>query len=179
MAASLINTANLANDPGFRSRVQAAMMTSALNVAAEAVGAQDSSTYQLRHQLAVNILNNPGGYLDRFAWAVAANTTVSGDVGTPVAIASSTAADPLAVTTAAVHGLSSGNVVEIAGHLVNAAANGTWPVTVTSTTAFTIPALGTGTGGATGTVTLMPPDADIQFACNSDFSDIAGVGVTT
>ena len=179
MAASLINTANLAVDAGFRSRVQAAMMTTALNVAAEAVGAQDSSTYQMRHELAVAVLNSPGGYLDRFAWAVAANTTVSGDVQAPVAIASSTAVNPSVITTAAVHGLTSGDVVEIAGHLVNTAVNGTWPVTVLTTTTLSVPALGNGVGAATGTVVKQPPDADIQFAVNADFSDIAGVGVTT
>jgi hypothetical protein len=180
MAASLMTTANLANNNGgFRSWVQAAMVTAAINVAAEAVGVQNSSTYQLRHQLAFAILNSPASYLDRFAWAVAANTTVSADVGAPVSVASSTAANPSAVTTAAAHGLATGDVAEIAGHLVNTAANGTWPVTVTSTTAFTIPALGNGAGGATGTVVKQPPDADIQFAVNSDWNDIAGVGVTT
>ena len=176
---TLITTANLANDPGFRSRVQAAMMTAALNVAAEAVGVQDSSTYQLRHQMAVQVLNNPAAYLDRFAWAAAANSTISADVGVPVAIASSTAANPSVITTGAVHGLASGDVAEIAGHLVNTAVNGTFPVTVLTTTTFSVPALGSGTGGATGTVVKQPPDADIQFAVNADFSDIAGVGVTT
>jgi hypothetical protein len=175
---SLITTANLANDPAFRSRVQAAMMTAALNVAAEAVGVQDSSTYQLRHQLAVAILNNPGAYLDRFAWAVAANSTVAADVPPPVAIVSSAAVNPSVLTTA-VHGLATGDVAEIAGHLVNTAVNGTWPVTVLTTTTFSVPALGSGAGAATGTVQKQPPDADIQFAVNADFSDIAGVGVTT
>src|SRR5215472_11415281 len=108
---SLMATADLAGDAGFRSRVQAAMMTAALAIASEAVGAQDSSTYQLRHQLAVQVLNNPAGYLDRFAWAAAANSTVSSDVQPPVSIASSTPANPAAVTTATAHGLSTGDVV--------------------------------------------------------------------
>ena len=179
MAASLMNTANLANDAGFRLRVQAAMMTAALAVATEAVGAQDTSTYQLRHQLAVNVLNSPSGFLDRFAWGAAANTTVSGDLLAPVAIASSTAVNPSAVTTAAAHGLATGDWVEITGHAVNTAINGTFQVTVTGTTTFTVPVLGVGAGGATGTVGKQPPDSDIQFAVNSDFSSIAGVGVTT
>lgn len=179
MAASLLTTAALANDAGFRQRVQAAMTIAALNVAAEAVGAQDAATYQTRHNLAAQVLNNSGGFLDRFAWAVAANTTVAGDVQAPVSIASSTVANPSAVTTAAVHGLATGDVVEISGHLVNTALNGTWPVTVTSTTVFTVAVVGNGAGAATGTVVKQPPDADIQFAVNADFSDIAGVGVTT
>ena len=176
---TLITTANLANDAGFQQRVQAAMMIAALSVAAEAVGAQDAGTYGLRHELAFAALNNPGGYLTRFAWAVAANATVAGDVQVPVAIASSTAVNPSVITTAAVHGLTSGDVAEIAGHLVNTAVNGTFPVTVLTTTTFSVPALGTGAGAATGTVQKMPPDADIQFAVNADWNDIAGAGVTT
>lgn len=182
MAGNLITMANLANDAGFRSRVQAAMITAGLNVAAEAYNAgtdPNGAIYQMRHALAVGVLNNASGYLDRFVQAAAANATVAGDIGTPVSIASSTAANPAAVTTATVHGLSNGQFVEIAGHLVNTVINGTWPVTVTSTTAFTIPVLGNGTGTATGTVTLQPPDADIQNAVNSAWSDIAGVGVLT
>ena len=179
MASSLITMANLANDVGFRSRVQAAMVTAGLQVASEAVGGQDTAVYGMRHQLAVAVLNSTSVYLDRFAWAVASNTTVAGDVGPPVSIASSTNANPVAVTTATVHGLTSGQFAEIAGHLVNVAANGTWPVTVTSTTVFTIPVAGSGAGAATGQVVVQPPDADIQFAVNSAWSDIAGIGVTS
>jgi len=182
MASTLIMMATLANDTGFRSRVQAAMVTAGLQVASEAwnQGADpNGAIYQLRHQLAVAVLNNAGGYLDRFAWAAASNTTVAADVGAPVSVASSTAANPAAITTATAHGLSTGQFAEISGHLVNTVINGTWPVTVTSTTVFTIPVAGNGAGGATGTVTLQPPDADIQFAVNSDWSDIAGVGTLT
>jgi hypothetical protein len=179
MTSSLMTMANLAADTGFTSRVQAAMITAALAVAAEAVGAQDTSTYQLRHQLAIGVLNNPGAYLNRFVWAAAANVTIAGDVGSPVSIASSTAANPVAVTTATDHGLASGEFAEISGHAVNTAANGTWPVTVTSATVFTIPVAGNGAGAATGQCVLQPPDGDIQFTVNSVWSDIAGVGVTT
>jgi hypothetical protein len=179
VAATLNGTAALATDPLFRQRVQAAMVTAALSVAAEAVGAQDAGTYGLRHELAVQVLNSPASFLDRFCWAAAANATVCGDVGPLLSIASSTAANPSVVTTAAAHGLASGDWVEIAGHAVNTAANGIWPVTVILTTTFSIPVLGNGIGTATGTAVKQPPDADIQFAVNSDFSDIAGVGVIT
>jgi hypothetical protein len=179
MASTLITMANLANDAGFQSRIQAAMVTAGLNVAAEAVAAQDTNTYQLRHQLAMAVLNSPGAFLARFAWAAASNVTVAGDVGPPVSIASSTAANPSVITTASPHGMTTGQFAEISGHLVNTVINGTWPVTVTSTTAFTVPAAGNGAGAATGQVVLQPPDADIQFAVNSAWSDIAGVGVTT
>ena len=52
MTASLQATALLATDPLFQGRVQAAMVTAAVNVAAEAVGSMDIATYTLRHNLA-------------------------------------------------------------------------------------------------------------------------------
>lgn len=177
--ASLINTATLALDSGFRQRVEAAMTTAATSVAAEAIGAQTPTVYQTRHILATEVLNNPSAYLDRFAWVVAANATVSGELGAPVAIASSTAADPAVVTTAAVHGYSTGDVVEISGHLVNTSLEGTWPVTVLTATTFSVPVLGVGVGAATGVCVKMPPDADIQFAVNSNWSNMAGVAATS
>lgn len=179
MASSLITMANLAADTGFQSRVQAAMVTAGINVAAEAVGAQDTNTYQLRHQLAMAVLNSPATYLTRFTWAAAANVTVAGDIGAPVSIASSTAVNPAVVTTASVHGLTSGQFAEITGHLVNTTVDGTWPVTVLTTTTFSVPVAGVSAGAATGMVVVQPPDADIQFAINSVWSDIAGVGVTS
>jgi hypothetical protein len=51
-------------------------------------------------------------------------------------------------------------------------------VTVLTTTTFSVPVAGNGAGTASGQVLLEPPDADIQFAVNSVWSDIAGVGVT-
>jgi hypothetical protein len=179
MAASLNATATLATDPLFRQRVQAAMVTAALNVAAEAVGGQDTNTYGQRHALAVEVLNNPGSYLDRFSWAVAANTTVSGDVGLPISITASTAVNPAVITTISAHGYSTGDWVKISGEPVNTVINGIWPVTTILTTTFSIPVLGS-SAGTTGAVCVKhPPDSDIQFAVNSDWSDIAGVGVTT
>lgn len=179
MAATLNGTAALAADPLFRQRVQAAMVTSALSVAAEAVGAQDAGTYGLRHELAVGVLNNPAAYLDRFCWAVAANATVCGDVGPPVSIASSTAANPVVVTSASAHGLAVNDWVEITGHLVNTALNGIWQVSAVVALTFTVPAVGIGVGAATGYSVKHPPDADIQFAVNADWNDIAGAGVIT
>jgi hypothetical protein len=175
--------ANLANDAGFRSRVQAAMVTAGMNVAAETVGTSGPDPghgiYWLRHQLAVQVLNNAPGHLDQFAWAAAANVTVAAGAGSPVSIAASTSANPAAITTMTPHGLSTNQFAEISGHIVNTSINGTWQVTVTNTTVFTIPGPGVGTGAATGSVTVQPPDADIQFAVNAAFGDIAGVGVLT
>lgn len=179
MAASQALAANLVNDPLFLGRVNAAMVSTALTVAGEAVGAQDPGTYAARHVLAAAVLNSPPSYLNRFAWVAAVNATVGADVGVPISIASSTAVNPSVVTTSTVHGLATGNWVEISGHLVNTVINGLFQVTVISTTVFNVPVLGNGAGGATGTVTLQPPDVDIASALGNAFSSIAGVGVTT
>lgn len=77
---------------------------------------------------------------------------VRGSTAAPLNIASSTNANPIVVTTSASHGLITGQVVTIAGHLVNTTANGTWAVTVLSPTTFSIPIAGVGVGAGTGTV---------------------------
>jgi len=190
MPASLQATALLATDPLFQARVQAAMVTAAVDVAAEAVGSMDLTTYQLRHALAAAILQGsrlPSGagaaigvpWVAQFAWAVASNVSVAADVGPFIPVASTTGAFPAAITTTAAHGLSDGQWITIAGHQVNDAVNGVWQVTVTGADTFTIPVPGTIAGGATGTVQLQPPDSDIQFACNSVFGSIAGAGTAT
>lgn len=70
-----------------------------------------------------------------------------------LAIASSTNATPIEITTATPHGLATGNQVVIANHLVNTNANGTWVITWVSTTKFTLTgSIGSGVGAATGTV---------------------------
>jgi hypothetical protein len=111
-----------------------------------------------------------------FIWPVVQNSAIVR--GAPVAISSSTNANPIVVTTAAVHGLSTGAVVEVSGHAVNTAANGSWTVTVLTTTTFSIPVVGNGVGGATGQVVKMPIDSDIQFQVNSVWDDVAGITIT-
>jgi hypothetical protein len=170
--------ATLAQEPTFIQRVKAAMITAASAVAGEAVGGMTTTVYGKRQQLAVLALNNPDIYVSRFAWATAINATVSSGVSAPVAIASTTAANPTAVTTAAAHGYTSGDQVVIAGHATNTSANGCWTVTVTNSTTFTIPSLGIAAGGATGTAVKQPPDSDIQFQVNSVWDDIAGRAAT-
>jgi hypothetical protein len=72
---------------------------------------------------------------------------------TTVAIASSTNASPIKITTSAPHLLASGDVVTIDYHLVNTAANGVWTVVVVDADEFTLTgSTGVGVGGATGTV---------------------------
>lgn len=174
--ASLVDQYRLAVDTSFQQRVRLAMVTAASAVAGEAVGAMGSEKYNKRQALARSVLTSPDSHVLRFAYATATNSTVAGGYATPVAIASSTNANPIVVTTAAVHGLAVGDCVVIDGHLVNTNANGGWvAVTVPTTTTFTIAALGNGVGGATGTTRKHPPDADIQFTVNSLWDDLAGV----
>ena len=81
----------------------------------------------------------------------------------PIAIASSTNANPIKITTSTTHGLISGMQVVVAGHAVNTGANGTWPIVVSSPTEFTLTGTtGVGVGGNTGTVTqtITPAIAD-------------------
>lgn len=78
---------------------------------------------------------------------------VDGADAASVAIASSTNATPIVVTTSAPHLRASGDIVVIASHLVNTAANGTWKIEVLSSTTFRlIGSVGIGIGGATGTM---------------------------
>ena len=84
------------------------------------------------------------------------------------------------VTTATAHGFTSGNSVTIAGDTV-AAYNATWTVTVTSATAFTIPAggnPGNGTGGtATGPALVNSTTAKATVASTAGF--VAGTTQVT
>lgn len=84
---------------------------------------------------------------------------------TPINIASSTNASPIAITTATPlpATLVTGSQVVIAGHLVNTNANGVWTITTTGANSFTLnTSTGNGIGGATGTVTqsITPAIAD-------------------
>lgn len=166
--------ATLAQEASFVARIRSAMTTAALQIAGEAVAGATTTVYGKRQALAYATLNAPDQYVYRFAWAVATNTTVSNAVGAPVAISSSTAANPSVITTAAAHGYSTGDQVTIAGHATNTAINGCWTITVASSTTFSVPALGTAAGGATGTAVKQPIDSDIQFTVNSVWDDIAG-----
>lgn len=89
------------------------------------------------------------------------NATWTGG-GRPAAIniASSTNATPIVITTAAAHGLTTGDYVVVASHTTNTNANGVWRVgTTPSATEFQILQMdgsnttGNGVGGASGTIT--------------------------
>lgn len=74
-----------------------------------------------------------------------------------IAIASSTNTNPIQITTAVAHGLSTNDRVNITGHLVNTNANGTYTITYVNTTAFTLNSrAGNGVGVATGSVYKKP-----------------------
>jgi hypothetical protein len=100
------------------------------------------------------------------------------NLATSVAIASSTNANPIQITTAAIHRLRTGDVVDIGGHTLNLPANCVGQVvTVVDGLNFTIPIDGTGAaaGGATGTVqplaytrniATLPADGDAYAAAS-------------
>jgi hypothetical protein len=68
-----------------------------------------------------------------------------------VSITSSSAADPTVIVSAA-HSLVTGDVITIAGHSGSTPSlNGSWPVTVLTTTTFTIP-VAVSVGGTGGTI---------------------------
>ena len=170
-----VEQAALARDDAFRDQVRVGMATAAIAIEGEAVGGSDTVVYGKRQQLAAQVLNNPDGYLDRFVWAVVQNAAIVR--AGPVSIASSTAANPTVITTSGVHGLSTGSVVVVSGHLVNTAVNGAWTATVILTTTFSIPVPGNGVGGASGQAVKMPIDSDIQFQVNAVWNDVAGITI--
>lgn len=171
-----VEQAALATDVTFLGQVRIAIATAATSIAGEAVGGLSTTKYQKRQQLAALVLNNPDAYAYRFAWAVAQNGAVTR--GNPISIASTTNANPIVVTTASAHGLSTGAVVAIANHATNTSVNGAWTATSLTSTTFSVPVVGIGVGGATGYVVKMPIDSDIQFTVNSVWDDVAGITVT-
>jgi hypothetical protein len=175
MAAQMCSQAVLAADPGFRSRVYVALVASAVAVAGEAKAAMSDTVYSKRQLLAYAVLTSPQAFTERFAIMAASNGTIGGDVVPPVSITSSTSANPSVVTTAAVHGMATGDTVAVAGHATNTAVNGQWTVTVLTTTTFSVPVAGTAAGTG-GTSTKQPPDIDItNFGPFSMWNKAAGV----
>lgn len=88
------------------------------------------------------------------------------DKAAPRAVASTTNASPIVVTTGAPHGYVSGDKVSIVGHAVNTNANGSWQIVVTGPTTFElVGSSGNGVGGATGT---HAPKSKIAFAVDAE-----------
>lgn len=76
------------------------------------------------------------------AWVSAAQLLANTSITTPVAvggaITNATNASPIVITTTVPHTLATGASVNVAGVLGNAAANGTWTITVLSTTSYSL-----------------------------------------
>lgn len=175
MALTLGQGAQMTADPNYRARIRVAMVRYAVTVMGETQDTMTSTVFAKRKQLAVRILNGPDALLDPFVSMVASDRGLSLTWWNPVNIASSTNANPSVVTTAAPHGLAVGDVVGVAGHLVNTNVNGVWALsTVGSATTFTVPNAGNGAGAATGTAMKMESDTTLNFVVANYYNAIAG-----
>jgi hypothetical protein len=180
----------LATSQAFRDRIYVSMVSAAIAIQGETKTLSDSA-HGKRQALATAVLNNPLAHLDRFAIGCAAITAAGSpelDISAPVAISSSTVGPPVVVTTAAAHGMATGDTVVISGHLANTALNNagtatpgagspsSWSVTVLTTTTYSVPTIGTAAGANTGISTRQPSDTTIaNFGPFSQWSDFAGV----
>jgi len=90
-------------------------------------------------------------------------------VPSAVAIASSTNATPIVVTTSSPHGLTTGSSVYVYQHNTNTAANGTWKVSVVnSTSIILVGSVGNGVGAGTGYVQDMGYGASVTIPSDGD-----------
>jgi hypothetical protein len=175
MSLTLAQGAQMIASAGYAARVRGAMVRAALTVSTEVQGGLTSSAWLKRRQLAGQILKNPDAYLIDFQAAIAADQFTPLTWYNPTVISSSTNVNPSVITTGVVHGLTTGDVVEIVGHLVNTNVNGVWVATVITTTTFSVPNAANGVGGATGTVMRMDTDSNLVSDANQVFSPIAGL----
>jgi hypothetical protein len=107
---------------------------------------------------------------------------ISANLPAALAIASSTNASPIAVTTSVNHGLTTGDEVVVYQHQTNTAANGTWVAVVTGAKTLTLTgSTGNGVGGATGSLQSfsmgptfqIPSDGDARSAASSNVGSCA------
>lgn len=104
-----------------------------------------------------------------------AAASVVGSLPTSKNIASSTNANPIAVTTSAAHGMTTGDKADIKNHQTNTSANGVWSVTVTGANTFTIPVAGVGVGGATGVAVPISLGATYPMPTDGDNDNGASI----
>ena len=175
MSLTLAQGAQMIASAGYVARIRGAMVRAALSVSTEVQGSLTTNAWFKRRQLAGQILKNPDAYLGDFLAALAADQYTPLSWFNPTVISGSTNVNPSVITTGVVHGLTTGDVVEIAFHLVNTNINGVWVATVITTTTFSVPNAANGVGGATGTVMKMNTDADLVSDANQVFSPIAGL----
>jgi hypothetical protein len=175
---TLIEQMGTAADAGFQSRVHAAILAEAQVIAAAAVTG-DVATYTLRTALAAKILGaSSTSMATTFAYAIAVTSGVAADIGVPVNIIDSSAASPAVIDTQSAHGLTTGGVGKVI-NTIDPVLSGTWPVTVVTSTQFTIPVAGTLSGTIGGTVTPQPTDADIATAVAAVWNAVAGISAST
>lgn len=68
----------VASDPGFRSRVQIALVTAARNVVQQPPGPGDfGPSWTALRQLAVSVLRDPASLVDMASWALASIPTIT------------------------------------------------------------------------------------------------------
>jgi hypothetical protein len=176
VALTLAQGAQMVADVGYIARIRNGMVRYSLTVKNEAQGGLTSAVYAKRQAQAYRCLNSAAAEVSKFVEAVGADAGFSLTWYQPVNIASSTNANPSVVTTATAHGLVVGDVVEIAGHLVNTNIVGVWTVaTVGSTTLFTVPNPANGLGAATGTAMKTETDVNLNVTIQNVFNPIAGV----
>jgi hypothetical protein len=174
MALTLGQGAQLAANPNYRLRIRFAAVRYAVTVMSEVIGSNTSTVFAKRKQLAYRTITAPDAVLDGFVSMIAADPGSSLSWYQPVPIASSTNANPSVVTTTGSHGLAAGDVVEVAGHLVNLAIGGAWLLATASGTTLTIPTPANGAGAATGTVMKMLTDIEINFTIQNNWNAVAG-----
>ncbi len=175
MALTLAQGAQLVNSPAFLARVGAGIGEAAIDGAGGSQGSLSTDAWAKRRLLAKRILQSPDALVLSFASAVAADPSSGLTWFDPVEISGSTDANPSVVTTASAHGLSSVDVVAIAGHEGNEAINGAWVATSLTSTTFSVPQPGSGTGTGTGTTQEQMSDNDLLFTLASVFSAVAGL----
>lgn len=85
---------------------------------------------------------------------------------TPLTVTAATNASPIAITSSASHGMSTGDKVAILKVLGNTATNGTWTITVTDSTHFTL-------NGSTGNGAYTSGGFIVKLSLDQWISDIA------
>lgn len=69
--------ATLAKDATFQDRIRIAAVTAARDVMGEDQGEASDQEFGKRQHLAYSVLTNSGLFVERFAWAVAANAAIT------------------------------------------------------------------------------------------------------
>jgi hypothetical protein len=95
-----------------------------------------------------------------------------------IGIASTTATNPVTITTFSAHGMTTGDMASISGvTATNSVVNGQWFITVTGPTTFTIPVVGIGVTGGGGQVQPLALGATYSIPSDGDNGAAASVDV--